>query len=171
MRAHVRLTGTQTADTDSDARGSFTLTVPAGPYRVTVSAPGYAATETDVVVHEGEQIDVALDPLGGGRLREIGRVTVDGRLSVPRTTVPAREISRADLDASGFDRVVDALANVPSLTLARPNGGAGTAPVLVALRGPDPSETRITLDGQKLNDTNTGDLDLALFPTSALSAV
>jgi len=171
LRAHVHLAGPRVADADTDAGGAFTLTVPEGSYHVIVSASGYAATETDVVVHDGERIDVGLDPLGGGRLREIGRVVVDGRLSLPGTTVPSREIGRADLDAMGFDRVVDALAHVPSLTLARPNGGAGTAPVLIALRGPDPSETRITLDGQKLNNTNTGDLDLALFPASVLSAV
>jgi outer membrane cobalamin receptor len=171
LRAHVHVAGPAKADADSDARGSFALTIPPGVYRVTINAPGFAAAETDVIVHEGERIDVALDPLGSGRLREIGRITVDGRLSVSRATVPTREITRADLDASGYDRVVDALANVPSLTLARPGGGSRGAVAVVALRGPDPSETRITLDGQPLNDANTGDLDLALFPSSVLAAV
>ncbi len=42
---------------------------------------------------------------------------------------------------------------------------------MVALRGPDPSETRITLDGQPLNDASTGDFDLATFPTTLLAAI
>jgi outer membrane cobalamin receptor len=171
LRAHVHVAGPAKADADSDTRGAFVLNVPPGAYRVTITAPGFAAAETEVVVHEGERIDVALDPLGAGRLREIGRITVDGRLSLSRATVPTREITRADMDASGYDRVVDALSNVPSLTLARPGGGSRGAVAVVALRGPDPSETRITLDGQPLNDANTGDLDLALFPSAVLAAV
>ncbi|MDB5071710.1 MAG: hypothetical protein JWM87_2821 [Candidatus Eremiobacteraeota bacterium] len=171
LRAHVHVAGPAKADTDSDPRGNFVLDLPQGAYRLTITAPGFAAADTDVVVHEGERIEVALDPLGSGRLREIGRVTVDGRLSVSRSSVPTREITRADMDASGYDRVVDALANVPSLTFARPGGGSRGAVAVVALRGPDPSETRITLDGQPLNDASTGDLDLALFPSAVLGAV
>lgn len=171
LRAHVSAAGPVRAETDTDASGNFRFNTPAGAYRVIISAPGYAPTETDVVVHEGERLDVALEPLGSGRLRVIGRVVVDGRLAVPRSTVPSREITRLDLDASGYDRVVDALANVPSLTLTRPDAGTASATAVVSLRGPDPSETRITLDGQTLNNANTGDLDLASFPSSVLSAI
>ncbi len=42
---------------------------------------------------------------------------------------------------------------------------------VVALRGPDPSESLIALDRQLLNDGNTGDLDLSRLPASAFSAV
>jgi len=171
LRAHVHAVGPATADADSDARGDFRFTVPAGAYRVTIAAPGYAVAETDVVVHEGERLDVTLEQLGSGRLREIGRVVVDGRLAVPRSTVPAREITRLDLDANGYDRIIDALTTIPSLTLTRPDSGTASATAVVSLRGPDPSETRIALDGQLLNNANTGDLDLASFPSSVLSAI
>jgi outer membrane cobalamin receptor len=171
LRAHVHAVGSVTADADSDARGDFRFTTPAGAYRVTIVAPGYAAAETDVIVHEGERLDVTLEPLGSGRLREIGRVSVDGRLAVPRSTVPTREITRLDLDANGYDHVIDALTTIPSLTLTRPGAGSSTATAVVSLRGPDPSETRIALDGQLLNNANTGDLDLASFPSSVLSAI
>ena len=171
LRAHVHAGGTATADADSDAAGGFRLQLPAGRYRVVISAPGYAPAITDVVVHDGERLDVALEPAGAGKLREIGRISVDGRLAPARSTVPSREISRADLTASGYDRAVDALATLPSVTLVKPGGGAPGAPAVVALRGPDPSETRIALDGQPLNDANTGDLDLALFPSAVLGAV
>ncbi len=171
LRAHVQLAGPSRAAVDSDANGRFSATVPAGAYRITIVSPGYAAAQTDVVVHEGERIDVALEPLGTGRLREIGRVIVDGRLAVQRTTVPSREISRAELDALGYDRVVEALAGIPSVKVTRPDSGTASATTVVSLRGPDPSETRISLDGQPLNNANTGDLDLASFPSLVLSAV
>ncbi len=171
LRAHVHAVGAATVDADSDMRGNFRLTAPAGAYRVTIVAAGYAVAETDVVVHEDERLDVTLEPLGTGRLREIGRVAVDGRLAVPHSTVPTREITRLDLDAFGYDRIVDALATIPSLTLTRPDSGTSSATAVVSLRGPDPSETRIALDGQLLNNANTGDLDLASFPSSLLSAI
>jgi outer membrane cobalamin receptor len=171
LRARVQLAGPSSAAIETDANGRFSATVPPGAYRVTIAAPGYEGAQTDVIVHEGQRIDVALEPIGAGRLREIGRVTVDGRLAVARTTVPSREISRAELDALGYERVVDALAAIPSLTLTRPDSGTAGATMVVSLRGPDPSETRITLDGQPLNNTNTGDLDLASFPSFLLSAV
>ncbi len=41
----------------------------------------------------------------------------------------------------------------------------------MSLRGPDPSESLLALDGQLLNDGNTGDLDLSRFPVAAFSAV
>ena len=171
LRAHVQFAGPLRAGVDSDAAGRFSTNVPPGAYRITIVAPGYAAAQTDVVVHEGERIEVALEPAGAGRLREIGRVTVDGRLTVPRTTVPSREITRAELDLLGYDRVIEALAGIPSVTLTRPDSGTASATTVVSLRGPDPSETRITLDGQPLNNANTGDLDLASFPSLVLSAV
>jgi len=171
LRAHVHAVGSTTADADTDMRGDFRFTTPAGAYRVTIVAPGYAVAETDVVVHEGERLDVTLEPLGSGRLREIGRVVVDGRLAVPHSTVPTREITRLDLDANGYDRILDALATIPSLNMTRPDAGTASATAVVSLRGPDPSETRIALDGQTLNNANTGDLDLASFPSSVLSAI
>ncbi|HEV2738050.1 MAG TPA: TonB-dependent receptor [Candidatus Elarobacter sp.] len=171
LRAHVHAVGSATADADADARGNFRFTAPPGAYRVTIVAAGYAVAQTDVVVHEDERLDVTLEPLGSGRLREIGRVVVDGRLALPHSTVPTREITRLDLDANGFDRILDALATIPSLSMTRPDAGTASATAVVSLRGPDPSETRIALDGQPLNNANTGDLDLASFPSSVLAAI
>ena len=171
LRAHVHAVGPAVADADSDPRGRFSFTAAPGAYRITVTASGYNAAETDVIVHEGERLDVTLEPFGSGRLREIGRVVVDGRLAVPHSTVPTREITRVDLDANGYDRILDALATIPSLSLTRPDSGTANATAVVSLRGPDPSETRIALDGQTLNNANTGDLDLASFPSSVLSAI
>ena len=53
----------------------------------------------------------------------------------------------------------------------RPDAGAPTAPAVVSLRGPDPSEALVTLDGQTLNDGNTGDLDLSQFAVPAFNSV
>ncbi|MDQ2872668.1 MAG: TonB-dependent receptor, partial [Candidatus Eremiobacteraeota bacterium] len=88
-----------------------------------------------------------------------------------RALVPTIDISRAAMERQGNSRLVDALAAVPSITFARPDGGNAAGPSLVALRGPDPSETLVALDGQILNDGNTGDLDIGRFPVAAFSNV
>jgi outer membrane receptor protein involved in Fe transport len=60
---------------------------------------------------------------------------------------------------------------LPGATFTRPDGGAASAVAVVSLRGPDPSEALVALDGQLLNDGNTGDLDMSRFPASAFSAI
>jgi len=165
-------TPAQNKDTVTDARGSFSISVSPGRYTVEVSASGYASTSAGPIdATDGTRIDVALEPLDSPHLRLIGQVTVNGALAVSRNAIPSIDISRDAFERSGYDRVIDGLTEIPSVTFARPNGGASSAPAVVALRGPDPSETLIVLDGQLLNDGNTGDLDLSQFPVAAFSSV
>ncbi len=170
--AHVHAAASVATDATTDARGEFRMTLTGGRYRVTIDAPGFQSLTLDSLeVHGTDTIDAALESLASNRVRTIGRITVDGRLAVPRATIPSREITRSDLDSLGFDRAIDALGAVSSLTAAHPNGGGRGGPAVVALRGPDPSETRITLDGQTINNANTGDLDIGQLPTSVLSGI
>ena len=170
--AVVVISHSATARTTSAADGSFTLHVDPGVQSLTASARGYAQADAGPIdVRKDLAVDIVLDPRDAQRLRPIGTVSVDGRLAIARNTIPSVSVSRAEMDERGNDRVVDALAEIPSVTFARPDGGASSAPSLVALRGPDPSETLIALDGQILNDANTGDLDLSRFPVAAFRAV
>jgi hypothetical protein len=91
VRAHVVAAG---GSVDADARGRFTLTLPCGRTRLTVAARSYASTEVDVEATGDNRIDVLLESVGGGRLRPIGRVTVDGRLAVPHSTTASCRRSR-----------------------------------------------------------------------------
>jgi outer membrane receptor protein involved in Fe transport len=116
-------------------------------------------------------IQVALEPLDSPKLRQIGEVTADGRLTPIVGTIPSATITRSDLDRLGEDPIVDALQTLPGATFTRPDGGAASAIAVVSLRGPDPSESLIALDGHLLNDDNTGDVDLSRFPASAFSAI
>ncbi len=80
------------------------------------------------------------------------------------------DVSRAQMDALGYTQVLEALQQVPSVVIQHPDTGAETAPAVVSLRGPDPSEAMVTLDGQQLNDGNTGDIDLSQFAVPAFNA-
>jgi outer membrane cobalamin receptor len=169
--AHLVLQGPVPADVSTDANGDFTLTVRPGAYRLAASALGYASLTVAVDADHDVKLEIALEPLDSPKLRQIGAVTVDGRLAPIAGTIPSITVTRADLDALGEDRIVEGLQQLPGATFTRPDGGAASAISVVSLRGPDPSESLVALDGQLLNDGNTGDLDLSRLPTAAFSAV
>ncbi len=169
--ARIALHGTAARSAASDSTGSFSVQAPAGDYQMDVSARGFGSVTVDLKVDHDSTADVVLQPLDAPTLRTIGTVSVDGRLAPVRGTIPSVAISRADMERMGDDRVLQAIAAVPSVTFAHPNGAQPGAIATVALRGPDPSETLITLDGQLLNDANTGDIDLSQFPVATFSSV
>lgn len=170
--AQIALRGARDLTARSDSAGKFRLHLDPGSYLLNARADGYAQTSVGPIrIDRDVVLDIALEPADSPKLRTIGSVTVDGRLALTRDAVPSIGLSRAEMERAGYDRVIDSLAEVPSVTFARPDGGAASAPSVVALRGPDPSETLIALDGQILNDGNTGDLDLSRFPVAAVSDV
>jgi outer membrane receptor protein involved in Fe transport len=159
------------AQTTTDARGDFTIVASPGTHELLIAASGYAPLTVEISAERDLPVQVALEPLDSPKLRQIGEVTVDGRLAPIVGAIPSAVVSRADFDLFGDDRVIDGLQTLPGVTFARPDGGAASAVSVVALRGPDPSESLVALDGQLLNDGNTGDIDLSRFPVAALSAL
>jgi Carboxypeptidase regulatory-like domain/TonB-dependent Receptor Plug Domain len=172
--AHAQLTlrGPQTLTTTTDAKGRFTAQLAPGQYDLTVTAHGYATVTVNTGrIGEGAHIDVVMQPSDTPRLRTIGQVTVNGGFTLDRSVIPETDISREQMDALGYSQAVQALQEVPSAIIQHPDSGAPTAPDVVSLRGPDPSENMIMLDGQQLNDGNTGDVDLSQFAVPAFNAV
>lgn len=169
--ARVSVHGPTQRTAASDTAGSFAIEAPPGDYQMDVSARGFGSVTIDLKVDHDSNADVVLQPLDSPTLRTIGTVSVDGRLAPIRGTIPSITVTRADMARLGQDRVLQAIAAIPSVTFAYPNGGQPGTIKTVALRGPDPSETLVTLDGQLLNDANTGDIDLSQFPVATFSSV
>ncbi|HZV76159.1 MAG TPA: TonB-dependent receptor, partial [Candidatus Babeliales bacterium] len=172
--AHAQLTirGPKSTTATTDAKGTFSIVIPAGRYDLSVVARGYGAVTVNTgEIGEGAHVDVVLEPSDTPKLRTIGHVTVNGGFTLDRNVIPEMDVSRTQMDALGYTQVVQALAEVPSTVIQHPDSGSPTAPDVVSLRGPDPSEAMITLDGQQLNDGNTGDLDLSQFAVPAFSSV
>jgi outer membrane receptor protein involved in Fe transport len=170
--AHIVLHGPQTQNASTDASGNASLTTTAGgSYQVDTSARGYMGVSIDLFLRDAASVDVTLEPLDAPTLRTIGTVTVDGRLTPIRGVIPSVTVTRADMDRLGDNRVVDSLMALPGATFERPDGGSDAAVTTVSLRGPDPSESLVELDGQLLNDGNTGDLDLSRLPVAAFQSV
>ncbi len=98
-------------------------------------------------------------------------MTVNGRLARISGAIPSVILTRSDLERTGIDRVSEGLLDIPSLDIQYPHNGGAAGLATVSLRGPDPSETMLTLDGQLLNDANTGDVDISQLPVAAFSAI
>ncbi len=170
--AQVVLRGASTARATSDAQGSFAIRIAPGTYVLDGSDSGFASVSVSPVrVDHDTSVAVVLEAANAPEIRTIGSVTVDGRFTRVRGAVPAIDLSRGDLDRLGFDRVADGLLTIPSLDVQYPHNASGGGPATVSLRGPDPSETMLTLDGQLLNDGNTGDIDISHLPVAAFSTV
>ncbi len=156
----------------SNERGLASLKVARASYLIDVTHRGFAGARIGPIsVRNKDRVEVALQPLDSSQLHVIATVRVNGANQPVRTATPHISISRAEMEREGISHVISALESIPSITIARPNGGSSTAYATVALRGPDPSETLVTLDGQLLNDGNTGDVDLSRFPIAAFSNV
>jgi outer membrane receptor protein involved in Fe transport len=170
--AHLALRGPQSAVAVTDAHGTFTFNVAAGRYELTVLANGYGTVTVDTgPLFQGAYLNVALEPSDTPKLRTIGQVSVSGGFTLDRNVIPEMDVSRAQMDALGYTQVLQALQEVPSAVIQHPDSGSPTAPAVVSLRGPDPSEAMVTLDGQQLNDGNTGDIDLSQFLVPAFNSV
>lgn len=172
--AHARLVlhGPATVRTSTDSSGHFSTQAATGTYQVQASGNGFAGVSVGPIsVNRDVELDIVLEPLDSPKLRTIGSVTVNGRLARVNGTIPAIDLTRADLDRDGQNRVADALLQVPSLDVQYPHNAGSAGLATISLRGPDPSETMLTLDGQLLNDANTGDVDISQLPVAPFSSV
>lgn len=171
-RASVKLRGPKSIATVTDAKGNFSAQAPPGRYDLTIVAVGYGTLTVNTGdVAEDSHLDIVLEPSDTPQLRTIGEVSVNGGLTLNRNVIPEVEVSRTQMDALGYSQALEALQEVPSVVIQRPDAGAPTTPAVVSLRGPDPSEAMVTLDGQQLNDGNTGDIDLSQFAVPAFNSV
>jgi outer membrane receptor protein involved in Fe transport len=172
--AHAQLVidGTKRVETSSDAKGNFAVAVPPGRYTITAVARGYVPVQADTGIVGGDtRIDIVLEPVDSPKLRTIGEVQVNGGFALVRNVIPEMDVLRSQMDALGYENVLEGLQQVPSVVIHHTDAGAPTAPAVVSLRGPDPSEALVTLDGQTLNDGNTGDLDLSQFAVPAFNSI
>lgn len=162
--------GTEVRRGATDVAGNFSLPAVPGRYRLAASARGYASVIVAVDAQNDVRVELSLEALDSPRLRQISLVTVDGRLAPVRGAVPALTLTRPT--STRLAKTARRRFAAAARSYVRASGrGRGERRVRRALRGPDPSESLIALDGQLLNDGNTGDLDLSRLPVAAFSAI
>jgi outer membrane receptor protein involved in Fe transport len=160
----------------SDRKGTFEFgTLPDGTYVLSVSARGYSPISGQAIaVTAGRKtsLDLVLEPATTNSLTTIGQVKATccgetlSTASGPSVTRNAQEAA-----AQAVTSVGQMLWNLPSLTAAIPLGGGSNARLSYAVRGPDPTETLIDIDGHQVNNGATGDFDLSLLDPASLQDV
>ncbi len=157
----------------TDTAGHFALTkLTAGSYAVRVAAPGYDRLADRVVGVSDATAKLALTLVrSSSSLVTIGRITANGGDALSTSSVPSTTLDAQRYAAAGYTRVSDVLQDDISTTLVHPLGGSSVLPTSVALRGPDPTETLVDIDGHQVNNGNTGDFDLSLLDPADYSSI
>ena len=159
----------------SDRNGAFTFgPEPAGTYSISVYAKGYAPVSgRTITLVGGRTLDVRfrLPRQQVSSLTTIVDVASNGAPVLSTSSVPSVNVNAQTYAAQGVERTSDILSSEVSTTVYPILGGGLNAPAVVALRGPDPSETLVDVDGHQVNNGNTGDFDLSLLDPADLQDV
>ncbi|MBV8530604.1 MAG: TonB-dependent receptor, partial [Candidatus Eremiobacteraeota bacterium] len=160
--------------THSDARGVFKFKdIPAGTYSLQAAAPGYELiTQHPVTIGESDRVlSIVLGAATTNSLTVIGQVRASAGETVSTASAPSVTINAQSAAASGATTVASMVWNQLSVTPVLPLGGGSNATQAFAVRGPDPRETLVDVDGHQVNNGNTGDFDLSLIDPAALQDV
>jgi outer membrane receptor protein involved in Fe transport len=173
--ATIRLIGSGGRYTfTSDEQGRFGGSVAAGTYVLSARARGYmpiAATTVFVGPDRVTAIDVSMTLSQASSIGVLGRVTVNGAEAVSTSPSHVVTVSAKLAAERGVTRVTDMLTDELSTTIVPVAGGGFNAPSAVALRGPDPSETLVEIDGHQVNNGNAGAFDVSLLDPADLQSV
>lgn len=160
------------ARTDGHGIASFAF-VPGGLYTVGARAKNFAPASGTVTVlaDRPTTIAIVLSRAGGSSLLTIAQVRANGTPALSTAPAPSVNINALVYASQGVTRTSDILEDELSTTVVPVIGGGLNAPAVVALRGPDPSETLVSVDGHQVNNGNTGDYDLSLLDPADLENV
>ena len=174
-RASVRLSrgaGTRAFVVASDG----TVAIPGirpGTYALSAEAPGFAPLAPQpLAVTAGMSTTIRLAlARSTTSLTTIGRVTTGGTTAISTSSAPIQTLRSQEYAARGYTRLSDVLADALSTTVIRAGTGSAAAPQTVALRGPDPTETLVDIDGHELNNSLNGGFDLSLLDPADFEGV
>lgn len=158
----------------TDKRGRYKFKkIAAGTYSIVASAPRFSrlSGRTVTVSVEEEIVDLTLSPATTNSLTVIGHVRAISGETVSTSSAPVADLSAQSAAASGVTAVAPMVWTQLAVTPIIPLGGGSNATVSFAVRGPDPSETLVDIDGHPVNNGNTGDADLSLLDPAALQEV
>lgn len=158
----------------SDATGAFVIhNVRPGTYALHAGAPGYQtiSQRTVTVDANNSTLEIAMSPATTNSLTVIGTVRAQAGETVSTASAPSVTLSAQSAAAAGVTTAAAMVWPQLSVTPVIPLGGGSNATESFAVRGPDPTETVVDLDGHQMNNGNTGDFDLSLLDPAALQEV
>ena len=163
-----------TRSTSTGPDGRYTIDVAPGTYVFDVYAKGFAspgAREVSASAGQTTIVDVQL-ARSTSSLTTIGRVVTRAGDALPTSSAPIQQLDVRTFAARGGGDLASLLADEADIAVVvRPTGGNPAAPAAVSLRGPDPTETLVDLDGHSINSGGSGAFDLSLIDPAQLESV
>jgi len=147
--------------------------LPSGTYNLRASAPGYdtlSGRTVQVSAGQGTVLELTMTR-SASSLTTIGQVRVNSASALQTSSAPSTTINTQNYAGLGYTLLSDVLQNDPSTTLVHPLGGSSVLPTSVALRGPDPTETLVDIDGHQVNSGNSGDFDMSLLDPADFGSI
>jgi outer membrane receptor protein involved in Fe transport len=139
--------------------------LPSGTYVVRASARGYNEV-SDRTIEVGVAAVTNVDLVmmrSASSLVTIGGVRANNGATISTSSAPTTTLNTQAYAAQGYTYLSDVVQNDISTTIMHPLGGGSALPTPVSLRGPDPTETLVDIDGHQVNSGNTGSFDLSLL--------
>lgn len=149
--ATVIATGAVTQHTATDAAGKYSLTLPAGFYRLDVSKGGFlTATQTDVAVLTGETLplDVTLQAADLESLRTIARVTTSAHSSINTGAAAISITPRQDFQNLASPQINDVVQRIPGADIEKGSSSPNTSFTVAGTQG---YETQVLVDGHPVS--------------------
>ncbi|MCF8380771.1 MAG: TonB-dependent receptor [Bacteroidales bacterium] len=173
--ANVGIEGTSFGTT-ADEEGKFSITLPAGSYRLAISYLSYNTVFKNVDVDRDEILDVGnieLEVMSLMGEEAVVTAIARGQLAAINQQVNSNTIvnvvSRERIQELPDQNAAETVGRLPGVSLIR-DGGEGT---MVTLRGMAPRLNLITINGERVPSTNDQDrsVDLSMFSTEALAGI
>jgi len=142
--------GSQTYTTTTKDNGSFSVSLPAGIYDITVNKGGFqTASVTGYAIAPGtSSIQISLVEASSTTLRTIGRVSVTRASSINTSSTSVTGLDSAIIQQRDLPNLEDTVAELPGVTLARTS--SSTANLFFNVRG-SWAETKVNIEGHPLS--------------------
>jgi len=169
--AVVTLTGNLERTTRTDSTGSFAFVgLAPGSYSIHVESPDNPSPVQSITIGSRESFVSLTLGRSSTSLVTIGRVGTSSVHVASNAPVATQTLSASAAAARGETSVGEMLEHdARSATIVRTGNTA--APVAVALRGSDPTETLVDVDGHALNSGGSGSFDVSLLDPAELASV
>jgi outer membrane cobalamin receptor len=168
--AIVSLQGTRYGICANDD-GYFELKLlPEGLYRIHVSVLGYISLDSAVALRDGDQKALLFEL--SETVYQINPVTVTAtreRSLVSEVPASVEVLSARELTLRNIQDVSQAIENVSGVS-TNVYGGLGDLKT-ASIRGSSSSQVLILVDGQRLNDAQTGSVDLSSIPVESIEQI
>lgn len=149
--ASVIASGAVTQHVSTDASGKFSMTLPAGFYRIDVSKGGFlSATQTNLTVLTGATlpVDITLEPADLGSLKTIARVTSSARSSINTGTAAIAIVGRQEFSNLAAPQINDVVARIPGADIEKGSSSPNTSFTVAGAQG---YETQVLVEGHPVS--------------------